>query len=156
MNKTMKNIIYITGLLIVSAPSFASGGYAEIVEFDASKAFFGSSYSLYATIKSSDKDCNHYVDWWEAVSEDGKLLYRRTLGHPHSTEQPFNRGGSSSNINEDTVFYIRAHIHPDGYSNKGMKGSVKTSFVATDIPEGFASELAKTGEMPGGCDASRD
>ena len=73
-----------------------TGYYAEIVKVNASKASFGSSFSLDATVKSSDKNCDHYVNWWEAVSEDGKLLYRRTLGHPHSNEQPFNRGGSTA------------------------------------------------------------
>ena len=130
--------------------------YAEIVKFNASKASFGSSFSLDATVKSSDKNCGHYVNWWEAVSEDGKLLYRRTLGHPHSNEQPFNRGGSTGSIKEDTVFYVRAHIHPYGYSNKGMKGSVESGFKPVVIPNGFAAGLASSGKIPSSCDGTKD
>ncbi len=136
--------------------SFANEYYAEITRVNMSKALFGSSYSINATIKSSDKNCDHYVNWWEAVSEDGKLLFRRVLGHPHSKEQPFTRGGHAKSIKKDTVFFVRAHMHPFGYSNKGMKGSVKTGFESIEIPNGFATNLAGEGEMPTGCDGFRD
>ena len=141
---------------MMSGTAFADEHFAEIPKVKAKKSFFGSSYSIYATIKSSDKDCNHYVNWWEAVSEDGKLLYRFVLSHPHSREQPFNRGGSTKSINDDTVFYVRAHMHPFGYSNKGMKGSVKAGFEPVEISEGFAANLANEGELSAYCDASKD
>ncbi|TNF97669.1 MAG: hypothetical protein EP297_10150 [Gammaproteobacteria bacterium] len=142
------------GLLLTHSTACSSQGYAEIIKFNASKASFGSGYSLYATIKSSDKDCNHYVNWWEAISEDGELLYRRILWHPHSNEQPFQRGGSTDKINENTVFYVRAHMYPSGYSSKGMKGSVKTGFKPVEIPENFAADLSNTGKNPGSCNTS--
>ena len=141
---------------MMSGSAFADEHFAEITKVKAKKAFFGSSYSIYATIKSSDKGCNHYVNWWEAVSEDGKLLYRFVLAHPHSREQPFNRGGSTKSISDDTVFYVRAHMHPFGYSNKGMKGSVKAGFEPVDVPVGFAANLANEGELSSYCDASKD
>jgi hypothetical protein len=158
-NEPMKKVIRTflgTVALLTATQTLSSDYYAEILDVSAKKALFGSSFSLYATVKSSDVDCDHYVNWWEAVSEDGKLLFRRTLGHPHSREQPFNRGGSTSSIKEDTVFYVRAHIHPYGYSNQGMKGSAKSGFEPVTIPDGFAAELASTGERAGGCDASKD
>ncbi len=155
MNKKINTIVLLFVVLTESMPLFAATGYAEIIEFKA-KEFFGSGYSLYATIKSSDKDCGHYVDWWEAVSEDGKLLYRRTLAHPHSSEQPFSRGGSARNINKDIVFYVRAHLYPDGYSNKGMKGSIKTGFTSVIIPDGFAADLAKSGNKSSRCNPNLD
>jgi len=139
--------ISILCLLMATGSAFADEHYAEITKVKASKAFFGSSHSIYATVKSSDKDCNHYVNWWEAVSEDGKLLFRRVLGHPHSREQPFNRGGSTKSINDGTIFYVRAHMHTFGYSNKGMKGAVKTGFEPIEIPDGFCCELGELGEL---------
>jgi hypothetical protein len=141
---------------MMSGLAFADEHFAEITKVKAKKSFFGSSYSIYATVKSSDKDCNHYVNWWEAVSEDGKLLYRFVLSHPHSREQPFNRGGSTKSINDDTVFYVRAHMHPFGYSNKGMKGSVQAGFEPVEIPDGFAANLANEGELSTYCDGSKD
>ena len=153
-----RRYLILTGSLVamISGSVFAEGHYAEITKVKAKKSFFGSSYSIYATVKSSDKNCNHYVNWWEAVSEDGKLLYRFVLSHPHSREQPFNRGGSTKSINDDTVFYVRAHMHPFGYSGKGMKGSVKAGFEPVEIPDGFAANLANEGELSSYCDASKD
>ena len=141
---------------MISASAFAGEHFAEITKVKASKSFFGSSYSIYATVKSSDKDCEHFVNWWEAVSVDGKLLYRFVLSHPHSREQPFNRGGSTKSINDETVFYVRAHMHPFGYSSKGMKGSVKSGFEPVEIPDGFAANLANEGELSTYCDGSKD
>jgi hypothetical protein len=141
---------------MASGSMFAGEQYAEVTKVRATKALFGSGYSINATIKSSDKDCDHYVNWWEAVSEDEKLLFRFVLAHPHSREQPFTRGGPTRSINKETIFYVRAHIHPFGYSNKGMKGSAKTGFEPVDIPNGFAANLASEGELPSGCDGFRD
>ena len=132
----------------------AENYYAEIIHVSAGKSPLGSGYTISMTVKSSDKNCNHYVNWLEAVSEDGELLYRRILHHPHSKEQPFIRGGVTKLINEATVFYVRAHIHPFGYSNKGMKGSIKTGFSAIDIPAGFAKQLANNGENSSDCNAN--
>jgi len=156
MVKYSVKTLLITFFLMAPGLTFAGEHYAEITKVRATKALFGSSYSISATIKSSDKDCDHYVNWWEAVSEDGKLLFRFVLAHPHSREQPFSRAVSTKLTSKDTVFYVRAHIHPFGYSNKGMKGSVKTGFEPIDIPNGFAANLASEGELPSGCDGFRD
>lgn len=134
----------------------AENYYAEITKVSAIKSPLGSGYSINVAIKSSDKNCSHYVNWWEAVSENGKLLYRRILSHPHSREQPFSRGGVTNSITDETTFYIRAHIHPFGYSNRGMKGSIKTGFSAVNITNGFAKHLANEGENPSHCDESLD
>lgn len=151
----IKTFVYI---LVFAMPNYATAEnyYADITKVSAIKSPLGSGYSLQVTIKSSDKNCDHYVNWWEAVSENGELLYRRILGHPHSREQPFSRGGVTKSINDETVFYVRAHIHPFGYSNMGMKGSVKNGFSAVDITNGFAKHLANEGEIPSHCDASID
>ena len=133
----------------------AENYYAEIIKVSAGKSPLGSGYTISMTVKSSDKNCSHYVNWLEAVSEDGELLYRRILGHPHSKEQPFSRGGITELINDETVFYARAHIHPYGYSNKGMKGSIKTGFSAVEIPIGFfAKQLENKSESSSHCNAN--
>src|SRR4029453_9151156 len=49
------------------------------------------AYMLAVTVKSPDQNCERYADWWEVVSEDGKLLHRRVLMHSHPDEQPFTR-----------------------------------------------------------------
>ncbi|NOQ76263.1 MAG: hypothetical protein GQ475_00445 [Methylococcaceae bacterium] len=155
MKNKLRALIFGIGIFLCTA-AISADHYAEVISINTSQSVFDSSLLIYATIKSSDKDCEHYVNWWEAVSEDGQLLYRRILRHPHSNEQPFNRGGSTDTIKKETIFYVRAHIHPYGYSNKGMKGSVKSGFKPVIIPEGFAAALASSTDIPGPCHSNKN
>ena len=47
------------------------------------------AYTFEVTVRSPDTGCEGYADWWEVVSPDGELLYRRVLLHSHVDEQPF-------------------------------------------------------------------
>ncbi len=157
MKKKLKFTLFNLGL-VLACPAISADHFAKIIAVNAYKAPYGSHYIFNATIKSSDRDCQHYVNWWEAVSEKGELLYRRILVHPHSKEQPFNRGGSGvlQSIDKKAFFYVRAHMHPFGYSRNGMKGSLKTGFEPVIIPNGFANNLEEQGQLPSYCDPSLD
>ena len=37
------------------------------------------SYSFSVTVCSRETGCDQYADWWEVVSDEGELLYRRVL-----------------------------------------------------------------------------
>jgi hypothetical protein len=80
------------------------------------------AYRFNVTIRSDDLGCDRYADWWEVVSADGKLLYRRILAHSHVDEQPFARDGGPVPAAPDTVVWVRAHMHPDGYTGKTLRG----------------------------------
>lgn len=110
------------------------------------------AYQFNVTVKSPDTGCKQYADWWEVVSTDGKLLYRRVLLHSHVDEQPFTRSGGPVPIQADRVVWVRAHMNTAGYGGVAFKGSVKTGFKQAVPDAGFASGLAKQAPLPEGCD----
>ena len=109
-------------------------------------------YQFNVGIRSPDKGCAQYADWWEVVSTDGKLLYRRVLLHSHVDEQPFTPSGGPVPIQADTVVWVRAHMNPGGYGGTVFKGSVKTGFKPAVPDTEFATGLAKQAPLPDGCD----
>lgn len=110
------------------------------------------AYQFNVTIRSPDTGCQQYADWWEVVSEDGKLLYRRVLLHSHVDEQPFTRSGGPVPIQADTVVWVRAHMNAAGYGGTAFKGSVNAGFKQTLPDAAFAADLARQAPTPDGCD----
>jgi hypothetical protein len=122
---------------------------ADVVAVEASGP--AGAYEFNVTVKSPDTGCRQYADWWEVLSEDGKLLYRRVLLHSHVDEQPFTRSGGPVPIQPHTVVWVRAHLSTAGYGGKLFKGSVRNGFAATSAPAGFAAGLAQQPPLPDGC-----
>ena len=102
-------------------------------------------------IRSTETGCDLYANWWEIITPDGTLLYRRVLAHPHINEQPFVRSGGPVNLDENTEVYIRAHMHPTGYGGVAYRGSVSGGFTAFELEADFAAELAAEQPLPTGC-----
>jgi hypothetical protein len=110
------------------------------------------AYELAVTVRSPDRGCDHYANWWEVVSEDGKkLLFRRVLMHSHPDEQPFSRPGGPVPISAEATVVVRAHFHPAGYGGAVLRGSVAQGFSPWTPPPGFAAELAKLPPHPREC-----
>jgi predicted secreted protein len=127
----------------------AKPALADVIAVEASGS--PGAYQFNVFVMSPDTGCGQYADWWEVVSEHGKLLHRRVLAHSHVDEQPFARSGGPVPIQPDTVVWIRAHMHSGGYGGQAMKGSVKSGFRSEDLPADFAGALAKTPPLPDGC-----
>jgi hypothetical protein len=109
------------------------------------------AYTFYVTIRSDETGCDRYADWWEVLSEDGELLYRRILGHSHPSEQPFERSGGPVAVAADQQVLVRAHLAPGGYVGQVMQGSADGGFEVTEVADGFAAELEDDAPQPDGC-----
>ncbi len=108
-------------------------------------------YSFSVGISSPDLGCNQYADWWEVVSTDGALLYRRVLAHSHVNEQPFVRSGGAVNIGSQDTVWVRAHMNTVGYGGISFKGTVESGFSEVALDSSFAEEVEDTPPLPGTC-----
>jgi len=109
------------------------------------------NYTFSVGIRSTETGCAQYANWWEVISEDGKLIYRRILGHSHVNEQPFVRSGGTIDIDENQTVMIRAHMNTSGYGTDIFKGSVSQGFAKSTLASDFAIELANQAPLPDGC-----
>ncbi len=123
--------------------------HAEVLAVQTS----GSSAAFTFAVENASPDtgCDHYADWWEVVSPDGTLLYRRILLHSHVDEQPFTRSGGPVAVSPDQDLFVRVHMHPDGYAISGARGSVGEGFSAIKIPLDFAAHLESAPPLPDDC-----
>lgn len=109
------------------------------------------SYQFAVEVSSPDTGCEQYADWWEVLSEDGQLLYRRVLLHSHVSEQPFTRSGGPVKIKADTVVFVRAHMNTVGYGGLLMVGTAQGGFNPVDVETGFGSRLERVPPLPEDC-----
>lgn len=109
------------------------------------------SYTFSVEIKSPDKGCKQYANWWEIISESGELIYRRILAHSHVNEQPFVRSGGPVKISSKQTVIIRGHMNNIGYGKTVLKGSVSKGFKIVTIDLKFANELEQQPPLPQDC-----
>ena len=122
---------------------------ADVISVEASGE--PGAYRFSVGIRSPDTGCDQYADWWEVVSEEGELIYRRVLLHSHVDEQPFVRSGGPINIEADTVVWVRAHMNTGGYGGAAFRGSVGEGFAEAALDVAFAAELEGEPPLPDGC-----
>ena len=108
-------------------------------------------YTLSVTIESQDTGCDQYADWWEVVSSEGELLYRRVLLHSHTSEQPFTRSGGPVDVQADDTVTVRAHMNTTGYSGVALRGSISAGFETEINASEFSPELEQVAPLPDGC-----
>lgn len=111
------------------------------------------AYSFSVTIKSPDTGCAQYADWWEVLTPQGELLYRRILAHSHVDEQPFARSGGPVDIQADQTVWVRAHMNTSGYGTQVMELTPDRAQDqrAITVPAGTAEGLAQQAPLPGTC-----
>ena len=136
-------------LAVVAATCLAAEPLADVISVEATGE--AGAYRFEVGVSSPDTGCDRYADWWEVLTEDGKLVYRRVLTHSHVTEQPFVRSGGPAGVQPDQVVWVRAHMHPTGYGGQAFTGSVADGFKARSLAPDFASEVAEQEPLPDGC-----
>ena len=120
------------------------------------------AYNFSVSVESSDTGCDEYANWWEVLTEDGELSYRRIIDHSHTdangTSDPdapgntFTRGGAPVPVSADTRVIVRAHMSVGGYNGMALRGSVASGFVqAPDIGNDFAADVETAEPQPGIC-----
>lgn len=123
--------------------------YADVISVAVSGNV--NQYQFSVGISSPDTGCEQYADWWEVLSEDGELIYRRILLHSHVNDQPFTRSGGPVDIEPDEVVIIRAHMNEAGYGGTIMIGSAESGFKITELPPDFAAGVEIEPPLPTGC-----
>jgi len=110
------------------------------------------AWTVSVTVRSPDVDCDQYASWWEIVTVDGDLVYRRILNHSHADEQPFTRSSTGPvSLDPDTVYRVRAHLHPAGFGGQVMEGRPGEAFVEVDVDEEWAGDLLTADPLPEEC-----
>lgn len=127
----------------------ASNAMAKILNVTTSGS--ENNYNFNVGVSSPDTGCDQYADWWEVLTEDGTLLYRRILAHSHVNEQPFVRSGGPVATGDDAIVIIRAHMNTSGYGTEAFIGSINSGFNEVTLETDFAQNLATMQPLPDGC-----
>ncbi len=137
--------LLLLGIVLMTQTAIASTNEAKIIGVTTS----GPTFSV--TISSPDTGCDRYADWWEVVTPEGELLYRRVLMHSHVNEQPFTRSGGPVNVAGDLSLVVRVHMNPDGYSPNAFSGTIDGGFTEITLEDDFALQLAEQNPLPTSC-----
>ena len=111
----------------------------------------GDLHTFSVGLLSPDVDCDQYADWWELLSADGSLVYRRILNHSHADEQPFVRTSTPIKLTSNTPLIVRGHMHPAGYGGRMFTGTIGTGFTQYTGKSDIADGLEKQEPLPDGC-----
>ena len=109
------------------------------------------SYRFSVTVRSPDTGCESYADWWEVLSSEGQLIYRRVLLHSHVGEQPFTRSGGPVNVRPGETIIVRAHMNDTGNGGVALRGNAATGFIQTDLSPAFARDVEELEPQPQRC-----
>jgi len=131
-----------------------TGLNSEVFSAEVSAATFNGepgNYTFSVTVRSPDTGCEQYADWWEVLSADGELIYRRILAHSHVDEQPFTRSGGPVIVAADENIIVRAHMNNAGYGEQVFTGSPRAGLTMSTLSASFAQDLQLADPLPGGC-----
>jgi len=108
-------IQYFLFLLLPLVCSFGIAGEADVTELKV-RYNGNDSFQVITTVKHADTGWDHYADGWEVLDEQGNVLGKRVLYHPHVKEQPFTRSHTLSIPKSVKKITVRAldSVHGSG------------------------------------------
>ena len=117
----LKRILIVFVVFLLGLPSFAFAGEADVLQVIMSEGMDG-TFNLDVTVRHADSGWDHYANWWQVVTEDGKELGRRVLVHPHVGEQPFTRELYDLKVPKGvSVVIVEAHDMIHEYGGKVVR-----------------------------------
>ena len=144
-------IVVLSGMFLVGQESWPPTVPLSDVQ-DVSVSGLEGAYTFAVTVSSPDTGCDQYTDWWEVLTTEGELLYRRILLHSHVNTQPFTRQGGPVPVQSQQTLIVRAHMSNLGYGGTAMRGTVESGFEpAPDITENFSPEVEAQAPLPVFC-----
>lgn len=138
-----------SGEQIVDESNNQNEGFADVTAVEVSGS--EGDYTFRVELSSPDTGCDQYADWWEVISENGELIYRRVLLHSHVNEQPFTRSGGPVAIEAETGVWVRAHMNNSGYGGEAFFGSAEAGFEKKELSKEFAADPENREPLPDGC-----
>ncbi|WP_187648265.1 hypothetical protein [Nitrosophilus labii] len=105
-------------IVLIAFLTFLYAEKADVVEAKIKKSF-GGSYVAYVHIKHKDVDEKHFVDHWQILNQNRKLIAPRVVFKPHPNEKIIYSDLYGFKIPKGTKKLIfRAHCSKDGYGGK--------------------------------------
>ena len=81
----------------------------------------GDTWSVSVTLKHPDTGWKHYADFWQLVDENGVMVAKRVLVHPHVDEQPFTRSMGDIEIRKNQkIIFVEAGDSVHGMSRNRL------------------------------------
>lgn len=118
----IKRIILLITLTILFSFSLVSqANDVEIIKVRLRNNTGSDNWTFHVTLKHEDSGWEHYADAWQVVDEEGKILGKRVLYHPHENEQPFTRSLSNVKLLGNAIIYVEAHDKKHGWSKDRVK-----------------------------------
>ena len=115
-------IKFTIAVLLMTASITIAAGEADVIAVEA-RYNGGNSFQIITTVKHSDTGWDHYANGWEIVDENGQVLGKRVLYHPHENEQPFTRSHTldiPATVNTITVRALDS-VHGSGGKTVSVK-----------------------------------
>lgn len=117
--KQMLSVVIIT--CIGSMASSVLAGEADVIDVKI-RHNGGNSFQVITTLAHTDTGWDHYANGWEILDEEGHVIGKRVLFHPHVNEQPFTRSHTldiPSTVNRITLRGLDS-VHGQGGVEKSI------------------------------------